>query len=134
MISNLDSGLRSASGTTSTAINYSSYILGAAVFDLNGLPKEYLMSGENSNISWVQTIFQALGLRSLLTSSLKLEGFHYAVIHGDGCEAIVVKQRTQYTAFLLQIGSAEVMGPQFLEWIHAFDLGLLRSNPRFHAA
>jgi hypothetical protein len=77
---------------------YSNSIVGAAIFDLNGLPKEYFTTGEGSNMSWVQTIFQALGLRSLLMSSLQLEGFHHAVIQGSDCCAVVVKQPARYMA------------------------------------
>ncbi|MBF2025976.1 MAG: hypothetical protein IGS48_04305, partial [Oscillatoriales cyanobacterium C42_A2020_001] len=63
-------------------MSYMNDVIGAAIFDLNGLPKEYFTTSDNSNMGWVQTIFQALGLRSLLISSLQLEGFHYATIQG----------------------------------------------------
>ena len=74
-------------------IQFEAYALGAATFDLSGLPKEYytLVDGSKS-IIWVQPIFQALGLKSLLAASLPVEGFTHAVIHGNDYTAIVIKQ------------------------------------------
>jgi hypothetical protein len=82
---------RSLSPTTMTAIEetkFEAYTLGAATFDLSGLPKEYytLVDGSKS-IIWVQPIFQALGLKSLLAASLPVENFTYAVIYGCGNQA-----------------------------------------------
>lgn len=108
-------------------------VVGAAIFDLNGLPKEYFTTSENSNMSWVQTIFQALGLRSLLMSSLQLEGFHHAAIQGDGYYAIVVKQRSHYTALLLNHQGDDVPEP-LIEWAQNFEPRILQEDPRFRAA
>lgn len=110
---------------------FSDYVIGAAIFDLNGLPKEYFTTGENTNISWVQTIFQALGLRSLLMSSLKLEGFQHAIVHGKGYNAIVVKQNSRYTALLLQQTSQETMSDAFVQWVQSFEPNFFRNDPRF---
>ncbi|MBD2019954.1 hypothetical protein H6F43_07100, partial [Leptolyngbya sp. FACHB-36] len=84
------------------SMSYPDRVVGAAVFDLNGLPKEYFTTSDSTGMGWVQTIFQALGLRSLLMSSLQLEGFHHATIHGEEYSAIVVKQRAHYTALLVR--------------------------------
>lgn len=113
---------------------YSNNIVGAAIFDLNGLPKEYFTSGESSNMSWVQTIFQALGLRSLLMSSLQLEGFHHAVIQGPDCCAVVVKQPARYMALLLQQTEPGVMTDAFVQWVQRFEPSVLKTHPRFRAA
>lgn len=109
---------------------YSDSIIGAAIFDLSGLPKDYLISAESSDISWVQTIFQALGLQSLLTSSLKLEGFRYVIVHGQDYRAIVVRQRTCYVALLVQPGSS-ALSPDFIQWAQEFEPTSLKSDPRF---
>lgn len=111
---------------------YPDYVAGAAVFDLNGLPKEYFTTPEGNDMSWVQTIFQALGLRSLLMSSLQLEGFHHATIQGNDYSAIVVKQKTHYVALLIQPHA--VIDATFIEWVQAFEPSELRKNPRFHTA
>lgn len=111
---------------------YMESVVGAAIFDLNGLPREYLISPEINNMSWVQTIFQALGLRSLLMSSLKLEGFHHATIHSDDYCAVVIKQRTQYTALLVRSSGNIVEG--FIEWARNFEPDELKLDPRFRIA
>ena len=113
---------------------YSNSIVGAAIFDLNGLPKEYFTTGEGSNMSWVQTIFQALGLRSLLMSSLQLEGFHYAVIQGPDCCAVVVKQPARYMALLVQQSEPGMMTEAFVQWVQRFEPSVLKTHPRFRAA
>ena len=114
---------------------YSNSIVGAAIFDLNGLPKEYFTAGEGSNMSWVQTIFQALGLRSLLMSSLQLEGFHHAVIQGPDCCAVVVKQPARYMALLIQqTEPTSVMTEAFVQWVQRFEPSVLKTHPRFRAA
>ncbi len=104
-------------------MSYTDYIVGAAIFDLNGLPKEYFTTSESSNMSWVQTIFQALGLRSLLISSLQLEGFHHATIYGAEHCAVVVKQKNQYTAMLLKTQDS-VINDTFITWVQNFQPGI----------
>lgn len=112
---------------------YLDLIVGAAIFDLNGLPKEYFTAGDNRNMSWVQTIFQALGLRSLLMSSLQLEGFHHAMIHGTDYCAVIVKQKSHYTA-LLVVRNEACFTDGFIQWVQNFHLQHLKTNPRFHSA
>jgi hypothetical protein len=131
---NTDSQLRHPEGSQDGQTSYSDRVMGAAIFDLNGLPKEYFTTTESSNMSWVQTIFQALGLRSLLMSSLRLEGFHHATIYGAEYCAIIVKQRAHYTALLLNQAEAEVISDSFVDWVQSFQLSDLRSNPRFRSA
>ncbi len=105
-------------------------VVGAAVFDLNGLPKEYFTTADNDDMGWVQTIFQVLGLRSLLISSLQLENFRHATIQGTDYYAIVVKQRTYYTALLLQKKSDEIPS-DIIGWAQSFEPSELRNDPRF---
>lgn len=105
-------------------------VIGAAVFDLSGLPKEYFTAEESHDISWVQTIFQALGLQSLLTSSLRLEGFHYVVVHSKGYQAIVVRQKTYYVAILIQ-KTNEAISESLIKWAQEFNPRDLKADPRF---
>ena len=114
-------------------MSYLDQTVGAALFDLNGLPKDYYTTVENSNISWVQTIFQALGLRSLLISSLQLEGFHHATIGGREYCALIVKQRTHYTALLIQC-QADQIDEGLIHWAQTLQISDLEQNPRFRAA
>ena len=112
---------------------YPDYIVGAAIFDLNGLPKDYFTTADNHSMSWVQTIFQALGLRSLLMSSLQLEGFHHATIYGTEYCAVVVKQKNHYTALLVK-QKDDIVNEAFIQWVQTFQLNDLKQNPRFQLA
>lgn len=112
------------------SVSYFELVIGAAIFDLSGLPKEYFTAGESHDIGWVQTIFQALGLQSLLTSSLRLEGFRYVVVHCKEYQAIVVKQKSYYTAILIQ-RTDETLSNSFIRWAQAFEPRALKSDPRF---
>lgn len=110
---------------------FEAYTLGAATFDLSGLPKEYytLVDGSKS-IIWVQPIFQALGLKSLLAASLPVENFTYAVIHGKEYTAVVIKQQGNYLALLID-PNVELPDDQFLHWAYYFDATSLKNNPKF---
>lgn len=110
---------------------YEELVLGAALFDHSGLPREYFTTADNRDIGWVQTLFQALGLQSLLMSSLRLEGFDYAIAQGKGYFALVVRQRNYYLALL--ISQSNLLGdvPALVNWAHTLDLSFLRANPRF---
>lgn len=107
-------------------------IVGAAVFDWNGLPKDYFTTEENGDIAWVQTVFQVLGLRSLLMSSLRLEGFHHAMVRSDHYHAVIIKQRDNYVALLIDTKGLTELSPHFLQWAQSLDYSRLASNPRFH--
>ncbi|UIE40552.1 hypothetical protein KIK02_15545 [Leptodesmis sichuanensis A121] len=106
-------------------------ILGAAIFDLNGLPKEYFATADETSMIWVQTIFQALGLRSLLMAFLQLEGFHHAAVQGEEYCAIVVKQKNLYIALLLRQKNEEI-SDQLVKWVQTFQPEILKSHPRFY--
>jgi hypothetical protein len=111
--------------------SFEAYTLGAATFDLSGLPKEYytLVDGSKS-IIWVQPIFQALGLKSLLAASLPVENFTHAVIHGKDYTAVVIKQQGNYLALLIDPNS-EIINNKFLFWAQSFDATSLKNNPKF---
>jgi hypothetical protein len=112
-------------------VSYLDYVIGAAIFDLSGLPKEYFTTSDSANISWVQTIFQALGLQSLLLSSLQLEGFRHVIIHGREYRAIVIKQKSHYTAILVRQTNEEVLQSLF-QWAQDFQPAILKSDSRFN--
>lgn len=111
-------------------MSHLNFILGAATFDLSGLPKEYFTSTDMADISWVQTIFQALGLQSLLASSLRLEGFRHVVVQTKEYQAIVVRQKHHYTALLVRPLSSDLLEP-FIRWAYEFEPNVLRDDPRF---
>ncbi|TVP61383.1 MAG: hypothetical protein EA342_20860 [Leptolyngbya sp. LCM1.Bin17] len=112
-------------------------IVGVATFDLNGLPKEYFITQDNQQTHWVQLVFQALGLKSLLLSSLKLEGFQHITIDLKQQSAIVVRGKDNYIAVLMKsrvtfASSAEA--DQFSQWVRWFESQVLRQHDRFIVA
>jgi hypothetical protein len=112
---------------------YLENIIGAAVFDLQGLPKHYFSTVENPNTAWTQTIFQMLGLKSLLALGLGLENFQYAVMQGDRYTAVVLNQRSQYLALLVTFSESEI-SESFIHWAQELPPELWHQNSRFQAA
>lgn len=114
-----------------------SHLLGLALFDINGLPLKYFVTDANPGTDWVQIVFQALGLRSLLVSSLELEGFQQIVINLQQKSAIVVRRRHDYVALLigepLTDGDDEAIN-RISRWIGQLDVTTLNQHPHFHAA
>jgi hypothetical protein len=105
-------------------------VIGAATFDLSGLHKEYFTTQESVDVSWVQTIFQTLGLQTLLLSSLQLEGFRHVIIHGEAYQAIVIRQKGCYVAILTR-KTDFTCSSAFIKWAYEFEPSTLRTNPRF---
>jgi hypothetical protein len=111
-------------------MSYSDQLLGAAIFDQSGLPKKYYISVETADISWVQTIFQALGIQNLLNVSFQLEEFRYSLIHGTYFHAIIVWQKSRYLALLIQQNEG-MISEDMIAWATEFDVAQLASDPRF---
>jgi hypothetical protein len=131
MPSNIDSPLETDYPVKNSSVCYSDSVIGAAIFDLSGLPKEYFTTVESNDVSWVQTIFQALGLQSLLMSSLRLEGFRHAIVRSNEYWAIVVRQKSSYTALLVRQSDFDIMSDSFIHWTQDFEPAILRTHPRF---
>ncbi len=112
-------------------------ILGVAIFDLSGLPREYFITEENPSTAWVQIVFQALGLRSLLASSLELEGFQQITITLAETTAIVVRRKQDYIALQFK-GQLNLTHKN--DWdrltamINALNPAKLKEHPHFKAA
>lgn len=112
-------------------------IIGVAIFDLDGLPKEYFITEAHKNTSWVQLVFQALGLKSLLMSSLKLDGFQHITIELKQQTAILVRSKRNYIALLIQPAISFTSleeADRFSQWVRLFEHQHLRQHPRFRAA
>ncbi len=113
------------------------HILGVALFDVNGLPKAYFTTAAHPSTGWVQMVFQALGLRSLVASSLKLEGFHYTLIALSGSTAVVIRRRQDYVALLLTTPVAHQFqddpGP-LTQWVNALPPDFFEKHPHFTVA
>lgn len=124
MLSDIDS-------TSQTLIFDPQVILGAAVFDLNGLPKDYFTSIDYQDIGWVQTAFQALGLRSLLTSSLQLEIFQYSIVHGTEQCTLITKQAQGYLAVIVTQKVFQEQSDQLIQWIQTLTPEMLTNISHF---
>lgn len=112
-------------------------LLGAALFDTSGLPREYFVTEHHRTTHWVQVVFQALGLRSLLASSLKLEGFQQTTIHLKDTAIVVVRRRHDYLALRVQATAIPAMqrgNQDFAQWVNTLDHRFFRQHPHFIAA
>ncbi|MEB3211205.1 MAG: hypothetical protein VKL39_07615 [Leptolyngbyaceae bacterium] len=106
-------------------------VLGVTIFDLNGLPKEYYGTVENDDTSWIQVVFQTLGLELLFESAFQLGHFQYSIIHDTPNPAIVFKLRTYCVAFLLSPVNFRDVADRIAAQINHFDPSLPISDPRF---
>lgn len=111
-------------------------LIGVATFDLSGLPKEYFIKVDSAlGINWLQPVFQVIGMRSLLSASLALENFRYAMVEGSEWHTIILRQQSDYLALLLD-GQAHIAGwnqEELLNWSKAVDMGYFRNNPQYKA-
>ncbi|MDX1978521.1 MAG: hypothetical protein SFT94_12685 [Pseudanabaenaceae cyanobacterium bins.68] len=111
---------------------FAQIVLGAATFDLSGLPREYFVPRTgNHQITWVQTIFQVLGIRSLLASSVKLEGFSHAILRGEQYSALVVKQPNGYFAILTAPDAPALGDTAMIAWTKQLNANQFKKNPQF---
>jgi hypothetical protein len=109
-------------------------IIGVAIFDFSGLPREYFVTADNTSTSWVQIVFQALGLKSLLMSSLNVEGFSHITIELGPQTAVVVRTKEEYVALLLRTPiafSTAQESDRFSHWVRQFERQILRKHDRF---
>jgi predicted regulator of Ras-like GTPase activity (Roadblock/LC7/MglB family) len=109
-------------------------ILGVAIFDCNGLPKEYYITADHDETNWVQMVFQALGLKLLLSSELELGEFEHLLINASQHVAMVFSTTTDYVALLLRepISFSSLEQTQKLtQWVAYFEAELLRQQERF---
>jgi len=115
----------------SLAPPYEAHLLGIATFDLSGLPKEYIsLIDSGIGITWVQPIFQVIGMRSLLSASLALENFLYACIQGKGYTALIIRQQSDYLAVLLN-GELGTVQDELLAWAKQLSVRQYVNDPRY---
>ncbi len=109
-------------------------ILGVAIFDFSGLPREYYITADHDETDWVQLVFQALGLKSLLSAGLELGEFGHLAIRSSQLVAMVVGTPTNYVALLLRepipLNNAQ-QTQDFTQWVAHFETELLRQQERF---
>lgn len=131
MATQVNSGSQAAAPGVVSPGSYYDCVVGAVVFDWNGLPQEYFVTPESERLPWEQAVFQMLGLRWLLMSYSRLGGFYHARVSCQDYTAFVIRQREYYMAILLERSEARDRDPAFMEWLRAFEVSYLRSDPRF---
>ena len=77
-------------------------VVATANFDLQGLPREYVMYDENMSFSWAQTAMQSLSLKLLLESTLGLQDFDGAIARSQGLEVAIENQASGYKAMVFR--------------------------------
>ncbi len=113
--------------------NYQAHVTGAVLFDNNGLPQEYFTTAQISLENWEQLIFQLLGLRWLLMSSLNFERFGFARASSGHHTAVLLRQRESYLALLTENLQDKIYDLEYRQWLSAFELTELRRDQRFQA-
>jgi hypothetical protein len=106
-------------------------VIGVTIFDLNGLPKEYYGTPENDDTSWIQVVFQALGLEMLFESAFQFGKLQYSIIHDTPNPAVVFKMRTYCVAFLLSPINFRDVAERLATQIDQFHPGMPAADPRF---
>jgi hypothetical protein len=112
-------------------------ILGIAVFDANGLPKEYFITPGHRDTAWVQLVFQSLGLQTLMTHTLGLTGFNYTIVQTRVGNAIVIHTSEQHLALLVKRTYPQnqmAVDDAWIQWVCDFEANTLRQHPHFREA
>lgn len=118
--------LKVAKSFKKAAVGYSNPVMGVAVFDLDGSPKEYLTVGERQcTIGGVNVTFQALKLLSLLSSSFALTGFDHTIVHGEEYCTVLVKRKDCYLALLIRQTDPKLITNTFIQWVKGFQINQL---------
>lgn len=79
-----------------------SYIVAVATFDSQGLPQEYQLMDENSDLVWLQVAFQTISLQLLLRECWGLSGFSRAVVRGHQIRIAIVKRESGFKAMVFR--------------------------------
>jgi hypothetical protein len=111
-------------------------ILGVALFDNDGLPQEYFITSTHRDTTWIQIVFQSLGLQSLLTASFRFAPLQHAVARTQAGDAVVIHHSQGFLSLLVQrtqVGIPVQVNEPWIEWALTFAAEQLRTHPRFKA-
>lgn len=111
-------------------------ILGVAVFDSMGLPRDYFITSHHKDTQWVQLVFQSLGLQQLMASTMKLPPLGHAMVRTKVGNIVVVRCDQGYIALLIK-RSLPQERPQidsnWVNWVCDFEAHVLRSHTNFRS-
>ena len=121
---------------TSSGLPNIDQILGLAVFDPMGLPRDYFITPQHKDTEWIQLVFQSLGLRHLIASALDLPGEGHIIIRTKIGNIVVVGYELGYIALLLK-RSLPQERPQidkyWVDWVCDFEATVVRTHENFKA-
>lgn len=111
-------------------------ILGLAVFDARGLPRDYFITSEHKDTEWIQLVFQALGLQQLLSSEMELPELDNVVIRTKVGNIVVIRAEQGYIALLIKRllpQERPQIDRHWVDWILNFEATMVRTHPDFRA-
>lgn len=111
-------------------------ILGLAVFDARGLPRDYFITSEHKDPEWIQLVFQALGLQQLLSAEMELPTLDNALIRTKAGNIVVIRIDQGYIALLIKRllpQERPQIDSHWVEWIRTFEATEVRTHPNFKA-
>ncbi|ESA33531.1 hypothetical protein N836_01825 [Leptolyngbya sp. Heron Island J] len=111
-------------------------ILGLAVFDAVGLPRDYFITSQHEDIDWVKLVFQSLGLQQLMVSTMGLPDLNHAMIRTKVGNIVIICCESQYIALLLKRALPQEQ-PQidntWVDWVCEIETKVVRTHPHFRA-
>lgn len=109
-------------------------ILGLAVFDSTGLPRDYFITAQHDDMEWIQLVFQLLGLQQLIASTMELPEANHAVIRTKVGNIVVICCAQGFIALLIKRVLPQEY-PQidkaWFEWACEFEAQVVRNHPNF---
>ncbi|MEM7794508.1 MAG: hypothetical protein AAF579_08640 [Cyanobacteria bacterium P01_C01_bin.118] len=121
---------------TSSGLPNVDQILGLAVFDPMGLPRDYFITPQHKDTEWIQLVFQSLGLQQLIDSALDLPGEGHILLRTKIGNIVVVRCDCGYIALLLK-RSLPQERPQidkdWIDWVCDFEATVVRTHGDFKA-
>lgn len=99
-----------------------------------GLPRDYFITSQHKDTAWVQLVFQSLGLRQLMASSLGFPGAGHTMIRTKIGNIVVVCCERGYIALLLKRALPQER-PQvdrdWVQWVCDFEATVVRTHANF---
>ncbi|MBX2866260.1 MAG: hypothetical protein KTR27_22145 [Leptolyngbyaceae cyanobacterium MAG.088] len=111
-------------------------ILGLAVFDPVGLPRDYFITLQHENTEWIQLVFQLLGLQQLMVSTMTLPRLGHAMMRTKVGNIVVICVDQGYIALLIKRALPQErphVTSAWVDWICEFEANVVRSHPGFRA-
>ena len=111
-------------------------ILGVAIFDAQGLPREYFLTAQHSETDWLQVTLQSLGLQQLFKFEMELPSLNHAIIRTNAGNIAIVPSTEGFIAILLKRAvpqDSPTIDQAWIEWACNFVETVVRTDPNFRA-